>query len=84
MARCKRCGREIPEGCEVCASCAPLRVEQPQITIHVVSGTEKPHGPNCGCLMCPNCGAPEVDDCRKPVDEWKWNIKAFRVDDWSH
>ncbi|RKY40185.1 MAG: hypothetical protein DRP85_09070 [Candidatus Makaraimicrobium thalassicum] len=52
--------------------------------IYVVSGSKKPHGPNCGCLVCPNCGASEVDDCRKPVDEWKFQIKAFKVDDWSH
>jgi len=34
-------------------------------------------------LDCPNCGAPEVEDESLPVDQWKFNIRAYRVDDWS-
>ena len=34
-------------------------------------------------LTCANCGAPEVEDETLPVDQWRFNIRAFRVDDWS-
>jgi hypothetical protein len=42
------------------------------------------HGPTCECLQCPYCGATEVDDCRKPGSEWKWQIRAFKIDNSSH
>lgn len=34
-------------------------------------------------LTCANCGAPEVEDNTLPVEAWTFNIRAFRVDDWS-
>lgn len=34
-------------------------------------------------MCCPRCGSPEVQDDTLPVDEWVFNIRAFRVDDWS-
>src|SRR5690606_20601686 len=34
-------------------------------------------------VTCPNCGAPEVANGDAPVAEWRFNIRAFRVDDWS-
>jgi hypothetical protein len=34
-------------------------------------------------LTCPNCAAREVEDNTLPVAEWVFNIRAFRVDDWS-
>ncbi len=44
-----------------------------EITINV--HTEK--------MCCPRCGSPEVVDDTLPVDQWRFNIRAFRVDDWS-
>jgi len=38
--------------------------------------TTPDHGPNCLCLICPKCGAKEVDDCRKPLAECKWIIRC--------
>ncbi len=37
-------------------------------------------------IVCPKCGATELssDSAGKPASEWKLQIKAFRVDDWSH
>ena len=42
----------------------------------------------CGCLICPNCGAHEIVDCQNkdkidPI-EWRWNIRPYKVDEWSH
>lgn len=39
-----------------------------------------------GDITCPNCGATELtpESAGKPVSEWQFQIKAFRVDDWSH
>lgn len=34
-------------------------------------------------LTCSNCGAPEVENPEAPVLERRFNIRAFRVDDWS-
>lgn len=34
-------------------------------------------------LRCPRCGSPEVVDNTLPVMQWTFNIRAFRVDDWS-
>lgn len=34
-------------------------------------------------MCCPRCKSPEVVDNTLPVDEWVFNIRAFRVDDWS-
>ena len=28
MPKCEVCGKELPEGIEVCAECAPLRIEE--------------------------------------------------------
>lgn len=46
------------------------------------------HGPRCNCLVCPHCGATEVDDCAKPIESWKWFIRGYKVTDehgdWSH
>lgn len=36
-----------------------------------------------GPLCCPRCSAREVQDDTLPVDQWVWNIRPFRVDDWS-
>lgn len=46
----------------------------------------------CGCLICPKCGAHEIDHDWQPKTEeekrmypmGKWNIRAFKVDDSSH
>ena len=46
----------------------------------------------CGCLICPNCGAHEIDHDFEPTTEeekknypmGKWNIRAFKVDETSH
>jgi hypothetical protein len=54
------------------------------LKVVVVEPEGKKHGPDCHCMVCPNCNATEVDDCRKPVDDWKWQIKPFRVDNFSH
>lgn len=34
-------------------------------------------------VACANCGAPEVANPDAPVSEWRFNIRAYRVDDWS-
>ncbi len=34
-------------------------------------------------LTCANCGAPEVENPEAPVAERRFNIRAYRVDDWS-
>ena len=34
-------------------------------------------------LRCPRCGSREVEDNTLPIDQWVWNIRAFRIDDWS-
>ncbi len=52
--------------------------------VRVVEGAGGRHGPDCKCMICPFCGATEVDDCRKPHDQWVWQIRPFRVDDASH
>ena len=42
----------------------------------------------CECMICPNCGAHELQDCANknniPAKDWRWNIRPFKVDDWSH
>ena len=46
----------------------------------------------CSCIICPNCGAHELDHKWKPKTQeekenypmGKWNIRAFKVDNWSH
>ena len=39
---------------------------------------------NCSCLICPHCGVHELVDCtEKDVSKWRFNIKAFRIDDQS-
>jgi len=54
--------------------------------------------PKCKNLICPFCGVPEVEgpegqrcelcggyvDGPQPISECKWNIRAFKVDDFSH
>lgn len=35
----------------------------------------------CGCVICPNCSAHEVEVC-DDLDS-KWWISAHKVDDWS-
>lgn len=52
--------------------------------------------PACNGLVCPYCGAPEVvhpesacPECggllnKGKILEGKWNIKPFKVDDYSH
>jgi hypothetical protein len=35
-------------------------------------------------MVCPHCGATEVVDCTLPVKEWRFQIRAFRVDASSH
>lgn len=56
--------------------------------VRVVSGPEK-----CRCIICPNCGAHEIDHDWKPQTEeekriyifgHRFNIRAFKVDNWSH
>lgn len=34
-------------------------------------------------LCCPRCGAKEVKDNTLPIDQWVFQIKAYRVDNWS-
>jgi hypothetical protein len=34
-------------------------------------------------LTCANCGAPEVESPESPDQPLRFNIRAFRVDDWS-
>lgn len=34
-------------------------------------------------LCCPRCKSGEVANPDSPVDAWVFNIRAFRVDDWS-
>lgn len=34
-------------------------------------------------LCCPRCGSSEVANPDAPVDEWVFNIRAYRVDDFS-
>lgn len=34
-------------------------------------------------LICPRCGSTEVVDSTLPIDNWTFNIRAFRVDDYS-
>lgn len=34
-------------------------------------------------MCCPRCKSPEVVDNTLSVDAWVFNIRAFRVDDWS-
>ena len=39
----------------------------------------------CQCLICPNCGAHELENCSETdIDKWRFQIKAFRVDNSSH
>lgn len=35
-------------------------------------------------MQCPYCGALEVNNCRLPIDEWRWQIRPFKVDNDSH
>ena len=40
---------------------------------------------NCHCLICPYCGAHELENCQETdVSKWRFQIKAFRVDNASH
>jgi ribosomal protein S27AE len=32
-------------------------------------------------LICPRCGAEEVEDSTLPVKEWRFNIRAYKVSD---
>ena len=32
-------------------------------------------------LICPHCGAKEVEDETLPVKEWRFNIRAYKVCD---
>lgn len=48
-----------------------------------MSEEDKPLVVVTDALTCPNCGAPEVEDRTLPVEQWRFNIRAFRVDDWS-
>jgi hypothetical protein len=39
---------------------------------------------SCQCLICPLCGAHELKNCGEPdVDKWLFQIRAFRVDNFS-
>ena len=53
------------------------------VKIRTVVGSDK-----CGCIVCPNCGAHELLNCHLkavlPVEKWRWQIRPFKVDDWSH
>jgi hypothetical protein len=44
----------------------------------------KDHGPNCTCMVCPYCGAAEIKDCSLPTEQWYWQIRAYKVDNYSH
>lgn len=51
------------------------------IQIKIVTPINK----TCNCLICPYCGAHELVDCtEKDVNKWRFNIRAFRVDNYSH
>lgn len=40
---------------------------------------------SCMCLICPNCGAHELQNCDEELTlNSLWNIKAYKVDDCSH
>lgn len=54
------------------------------VEVKVVNFETKPHKPDCACMVCPTCGATEIADCSKPIDEWKWQIRPFRMDEMSH
>lgn len=54
-------------------SFTPVSTASDPITVHIHQGQ----------LCCPRCGATEVKDNTLPIDQWVWQIKAFRVDDWS-
>lgn len=63
--------------------------EKTPIQIKIIT----PINEGCTCLICPNCGAHEVDHDWKPTTEeekktyifgCRFNIRAFKVDDWSH
>ena len=32
-------------------------------------------------VVCPRCGAKEVEDNTLPIAQWKWNIRAYKVTD---
>ncbi len=38
----------------------------------------------CECIICPNCQAHELLNCHIPSDEHRWQIRPFKVDNWSH
>jgi len=52
-----------------------------KVCVHV--GSDK-----CGCITCPNCGAHELLNCHLigsiPSDNLRWQIRPFKVDNWSH
>lgn len=60
------------------------------ITIEIVKREHSkfPRTFNCICMICPNCGAHEIEDCQNIKDNdlihAKWNISGYKVDDWSH
>lgn len=66
--------------CNICGGVARLQ----EVEVTVVEPTGKIHGDSCRCMVCPKCGAAEVDDCRKPVQGWVWNIEPFAAGDMSH
>lgn len=81
MFICVKCNRPAPSGvCEICGQRAMLKEQG--VEIYTPKGLV--HGPDCRCLVCPKCGATEVDDCRKPSAEWTWNIRPFAKDNLSH
>ncbi len=61
------------------------------VEIKVVTPPKTEQG--CNCLICPKCGAHEIDHDWKPTTEKekkeyifgkRFNIRAFKVDDSSH
>lgn len=41
----------------------------------------------CICLICPKCGAHELQQCENPpenVHDWRFNISGYVVDRTSH
>lgn len=58
------------------------------VTVEIVQREHSkfPRTINCCCMICPNCGAHEIEDCQnnKDLTKAKWNIGGYKVDDWSH
>jgi len=79
---CMNCGEYHDQAT---SSFCTVSCEKEMFSLSTVSPTvDKTKFAECNCLVCSKCGAKEVEDCSLPQNEWKWQIRAFKVDNYSH